>query len=238
MAGTSGNQQFNSHSFLDEQQQNLLLAALSSNMNGNKLQQNSFSSSTPDLSSLNNQQFSNGIDPSFFASPQQHSGALSTFDTFNVDESPYLDFVDGDPNFDFGDVDGGDDMIGPLPDGDSPDLHDKRKSPEDDDDDDTPTENDPKRQEGEDKVAKKPGRKPLTSEPTSVSLALPQWSIFTCSQDIETQGPESGSTTCIQRAKGEASQGPRDQGRRAGEGLGSREAREWAAPRSSRKAAD
>lgn len=168
MAGTSGNQQFNAQSFLDDQQQSLLLAALSSNMNGNKFQQSPFSASNPDLTALNKQSMSGAIDPSYFASPQQ-SGTLSTFDTFNVDESPYLDFAEGDPNFDFGEYDGDDTMIGPLP-GEEGDVHDKRKSPEGSDD---AEENGGKRQEGEDKAPKKPGRKPLTSEPTTVSSAFP-----------------------------------------------------------------
>lgn len=133
-------------------------------MNGNKLQQDSFSASNSKLASLNDQQFSNSIDPSYFASPQQN-GSLSTFDTFNVDDSPYLDFADGDPNFDFGELDGDESMIGPLNDEDGDgDAHDKRKSPEEDDD---AEENGAKRQEGEDKAPKKPGRKPLTSEPTT-----------------------------------------------------------------------
>ncbi len=65
-------------------------------------------------------------------------------------------------------------MIGDLPgapstarsesasDQDSPD---KRSHPDDDEE-----ENGAKRRESEDKVSKKPGRKPLTTEPTSVSL--------------------------------------------------------------------
>lgn len=44
-------------------------------------------------------------------------------------------------------------------------LHDKRKSIDDEDDD--VDEGGGKRQEGEDKTVKKPGRKPLTSEPTT-----------------------------------------------------------------------
>lgn len=79
------------------------------------------------------------------------------------DESPFLDF---DPDGDFDDSFGYDEesgrMIGDLP----GDLHDKRKSIDGQDDDD---EGGGKRREGEDKTAKKPGRKPLTVEPTSVS---------------------------------------------------------------------
>lgn len=80
------------------------------------------------------------------------------------DESPFLNF---DPDGDFDDSFGYDDssrMIGDLP--DEGDLHEKRKSMDGKDDDD---EGGGKRREGDDKTAKKPGRKPLTSEPTSVS---------------------------------------------------------------------
>ena len=84
------------------------------------------------------------------------------------DDSPYLDFdQDGefDDSFDF-DPNGR--MIGDLPDEEDTGnhLHDKRKSVGDKDDNDD--EGGGKRREGEDKTAKKPGRKPLTSEPTSV----------------------------------------------------------------------
>jgi len=61
-------------------------------------------------------------------------------------------------------------MIGKLPgsssDGDT-ETHDKRQHPDDDDDDEE--DGGGKRREG-DKGSKKPGRKPLTNEPTSVSL--------------------------------------------------------------------
>ncbi len=91
------------------------------------------------------------------------------------DESPYLDF---DPDGDFGDsglnFDPNGRMIGDLPDDEDDDegehLHDKRKSFGDRDDDE---EGGGKRREGEDKQAKKPGRKPLTSEPTTVS-----WNVY------------------------------------------------------------
>ena len=60
-------------------------------------------------------------------------------------------------------------MIGALP-GDSPendgeDGAEKRKSPEDDVEE---PEGGGKRRDTDDKQAKKPGRKPLTSEPTTV----------------------------------------------------------------------
>ena len=96
------------------------------------------------------------------------SGTLNGFD-----ESPFIDYdyeFDADGNFDyeFGNGSHGQ-MIGKLPgsssDGDA-DNHDKRSHPDNEDDDD---EGGGKRREGDEKSSKKPGRKALTSEPTSVS---------------------------------------------------------------------
>ncbi|RMZ91545.1 hypothetical protein DV736_g1202, partial [Chaetothyriales sp. CBS 134916] len=83
------------------------------------------------------------------------------------DDSPYLDF-DNDGEFDDTfDVGPQARMIGDLP-GEqlltNDELHDKRKSIDGKDDEDG---GGGKRRGGEDKTGKKPGRKPLTSEPTS-----------------------------------------------------------------------
>lgn len=76
------------------------------------------------------------------------------------DDSPFLDFDPdlGDDTFDF---DENTRMIGDIP----GELHEKRKSVEGKGEDE---EGGGKRRESEDKTGKKPGRKPLTSEPTSV----------------------------------------------------------------------
>ena len=141
MAGqTTGNQPFNP--YLSNAQQELLLAALASN---NPSANRDESKPPVDMNPLE-------------------------FD----DTSPYLDYLDGDTSFDFDASDlGGQHMFENMgsnasnksdsTDGDKPD---KRKSPEDDSPED---EVDAKRREGEPKEAKKPGRKPLTSEPTTVS---------------------------------------------------------------------
>ena len=74
--------------------------------------------------------------------------------------------AEGDESFDF-DVSG--QMIGDISDSNgNGDIHEKRKSIDGKDDDD---EGGGKRREGDNKSGKKPGRKPLTSEPTSVSAA-------------------------------------------------------------------
>ena len=94
-------------------------------------------------------------------------------DNINADFTPDLDYFEGDASFDFDNADLGGEMIGALPGVDAngnPEQHDKRKSP---DENGSPEEGDAKRQElqeGE-KGSKKPGRKPLTNEPTTVSLS-------------------------------------------------------------------
>lgn len=142
---------------LTPQQQSLLFAALNSNKANGSPANNALTMS-----------------PSTFdGSPAQGHGLPLT-------DSPLLDFDydfnNADSSFDFSFDNGNDDsrMIGDLPgapstarsesasDQDSPD---KRSHPDDDEE-----ENGAKRRESEDKVSKKPGRKPLTTEPTSVSL--------------------------------------------------------------------
>lgn len=142
MAGqTAGDQPFNP--YLSNAQQELLLAALASNNPG----ANRDTKKVP--TDMNAIEFE--------------------------DTSPYLDYLDGDTSFDFDATDlGGQQMFENMgsnasdksgsTDGDKPD---KRKSPEESSPDD---EIEAKRREGEPKEAKKPGRKPLTSEPTTVSI--------------------------------------------------------------------
>jgi hypothetical protein len=170
MAGTTNDFQNGTPFYLDATQQDLLLAALASNnQNSNDL----FSTSLDNkpAATLHNSQYQypvDGVDPTFFTSPQQSTPA-NAFGSAGMEESPFVDYLDGDNSFDFDNADD-DLMIGALP-GGSPsgkngeDSSDKRKSPDDDADDD---EGGGKRREGEDKQAKKPGRKPLTSEPTTV----------------------------------------------------------------------
>ena len=99
------------------------------------------------------------------------SPAQAEFDNFGIEYTPELEYLDDD-NFDFENADLGGEMIGAMPGGDEPGYgHEKRKMSEDYDDDE---EGDAKRQETQDgeKGAKKPGRKPLTSEPTTVCFML------------------------------------------------------------------
>ncbi|KAI4619958.1 hypothetical protein J4E80_004483 [Alternaria sp. BMP 0032] len=166
MAGTTNDFQNGAPFYLDATQQDLLLAALASNnQNPNDIFSAGLDSGSNNKQSMNNSQFQyplDSLDPAYFTSPQQQTPA-NGFNGGSMDESPFVDYLDGDNGFDFDNADG--DMIGSLP-GDTPgDSSEKRKSPDDGDDDDD--EGGGKRREGEDKQAKKPGRKPLTSEPTT-----------------------------------------------------------------------
>jgi AP-1-like factor len=146
------------NSQLTPAQQDLLLAALASNSKPN---QRSFAGvRAGSLDSMSDKGGKNGL----FDPNEQTTPPSGHFD-FGPDDSPYLDFDidgEGDDSYDF---DGNEQMIGDLPES-AGDLHDKRKSIDGKDDDD---EGGGKRRESEDKSGKKPGRKPLTSEPTTVS---------------------------------------------------------------------
>lgn len=171
MAAQTKDTQFNP--YLSTTQQDLLLAALTSNTPKNKV--NSYPTTKPAVKRsssdhTNQPQF----DPTMFTSPQQ-APPSTNFGSLDYDESPFLDYLDGgDSSFDMNGNDLGGDMIGSLPGGDSSssdtvneiEKHDKRKNP--DEEGDSEDELDSKRREGADKNPKKPGRKPLTSEPTTV----------------------------------------------------------------------
>ncbi|KAI6377730.1 hypothetical protein MCOR25_002454 [Pyricularia grisea] len=155
----SSSQSGSLHNFmLTPQQQSLLFAAL--NANRANASPNTGLTMSPN---------------SFTQSPVGNS------DQNTIQESPFLDYdfsFDGaDTSFDslFDNSTTTAKMIGDLPgtnektesvgsNSDGTDTPEKRSHPQDDDDD---AEKDPKRREGGEKVPKKPGRKPLTSEPTS-----------------------------------------------------------------------
>lgn len=145
--------------YLSPNQRDLLVAALASNQPNNE---------TADTSRRTQDKYTMAQNTTSTASAP-NSGRLE------FDDSPFMDYpLDGEEeSFNFDDEG---QMFGDLPE-DSPEngitdpehLHDKRKSLSTQDQDD---EGGGKRREGGDKQAKKPGRKPLTSEPTSVSRAL------------------------------------------------------------------
>ena len=155
---STGDQQNLHNSYLDPTQQDLLLAALNTQANGIQNTQ----SQEPQSAIMN------GADGTGFISPSE-----AELDNFG-DYTPDLDYLDD--GFDFENADLGGEMIGALPGGgdSSEDLngaHEKRKNPDGTDADG----GNAKRQETGDgeKGAKKPGRKPLTSEPTTVCCPLP-----------------------------------------------------------------
>ncbi|KXX76835.1 AP-1-like transcription factor [Madurella mycetomatis] len=139
---------------LTPQQQNLLFAALNSNRPSNK----------PANSGLN-------MSPlQFDESPGQRTDGMGSFQGSPDFDYDY-DFTGADSGFDFSFDDSSEPkMIGELPGtqkaskSDSPETEspEKRSYP-----DDGEESSGAKRRESEDKVAKKPGRKPLTTEPTS-----------------------------------------------------------------------
>lgn len=153
--------------YLDHNQQDLLLAALNSQATArqNSDSEPHFAVSNHDSDNNNNNHLTmnDARDSGLFMSPAQ-----AHLDNSGNDFTPDLDYLDND--FDFENADLGGEMIGALPgagaDANGAEQHEKRKNPEDADDEE---EGDAKRQEGE-KGSKKPGRKPLTSEPTTVSL--------------------------------------------------------------------
>ncbi|OJJ04496.1 hypothetical protein ASPVEDRAFT_790043 [Aspergillus versicolor CBS 583.65] len=145
--------------YLSPGQQDLLLAALSSN---NKQKPNGQAPKTGSNPTDTPGQASTG---SFSASPA-FDGSNHQFDNLNYDESPFLDF-NPDLEWDFPGSD--ENLIGDLPGSAVSDDHevgDKRK-----DSDSTSEVSGKKRRESDDKsdekASKKPGRKPLMSEPTS-----------------------------------------------------------------------
>lgn len=153
--------------YLSPEQQQLLLQALASGQNKQAPRRPMSNSAFP-------------MQPtSLEASPEQRNAIYNDLHT-----SPYMDNYDldfgVDSSFDF---DASvlsnhvpDDGSGSVK-SDSPENEgaEKRTRDEEDDDEVSPGGSDAKRRENGEKVPKKPGRKPLTSEPTSVSFEPPTW---------------------------------------------------------------
>ena len=162
---------------LTDNEQALLQAALSSNTSpsqpisnpsiprsgsdGTRTQQGASTSSHREV--LGNM---GSFSTDMYRSPEQATPNSGQFDDLEADTSPLLDFDLEDGNFEWDNTG----MIGDLPEmsnGDDSGHHDKRKKSQDEEGGD---EGSAKRREGEDKSsARKPGRKPLTGEPTTVS---------------------------------------------------------------------
>ena len=162
--------------YLNPQEHSLLINALNSNMpslNGT----NGTSKGRPSsLYGLDQRPGSNPQRPQSTESPlfsprTQQAPLSAALTDSGFEGSPFLDGELDDSNLDWG---LGGDLIGDLPGASAspPETEgehgDKRKSPEDGEDEDGGG----KRHENEAKTSKKPGRKPLTSEPTSVSVVV------------------------------------------------------------------
>lgn len=170
---------YNPDLYLSPDQQDLLLAALSSNKpdtmkassmfsGGAQIPKSNSAHSQKDPQLQATEQSTDMTVNSQYVSPIQQTPGYAEFGSVALDDSPFLDFDLEDGNFDWDD--NGDQLIGNVPgtssNSDELEVHDKRKNPDGDDEDE---EGGGKRREGDDKSSKKPGRKPLTSEPTTVS---------------------------------------------------------------------
>lgn len=149
--------------YLSPDQQDLLLAALSSNNPPPKPQDTNTTSQTKKESNgsshhRTSSSFSGGLN-----GLHDPSGGLGSG---NNDDSPFLDF---NPELDFDDLQGSDSLIGDIPGSvpasDDYGLGDKRKDT--DGKSEIDKEDPGKRRRESDVQNKKPGRKPLMSEPTS-----------------------------------------------------------------------
>ena len=172
MADAQGNRSsFGPDFYLNPKEQDLLLNALNSNMppvTGTPTSKRPSSLYLAGQRQNSNPQRSNSGESPLFSPPAQQTPVSAGLTNSGFDDSPYLDGELDESNFDW-DLNG--DLIGGLPGAsgtpDGEEEHgDKRKSPEDGEDEDGGG----KRHENGDKTSKKPGRKPLTSEPTSVRI--------------------------------------------------------------------
>ena len=215
---------FGSDLSLTPSQEGLLRTALTSNNgNGNSQEPNNRPLSTDkpynDFKEQSNGSMENGAN--MHMSPTQKtpvSGHLGSFD-----ESPFLDYDHlDDGSFDWDD--NGEQLFGDLPGtefNDDVEHHDKRKASDEEKDE----EGSSKRRESEDKTGKKsaqkPGRKPLTGEPTTVRsldssfMILPLLTL----PGLETQGAKSSCSESIPRTQRAPSERLRNESRRLRKGI-------------------
>ncbi|ETS78201.1 hypothetical protein PFICI_10263 [Pestalotiopsis fici W106-1] len=150
---------------LTPQQQALLFRALTSNQpNNGSPQTNGLSLSPASLAKSPEQPGANGAQDSPFLDYDYSFGPDSSGFDFDIGLDQSSTMIGDLP----GKTPGSDKTGGSSDKGTSPenDIHDKRSHPDDDEDEDK-EEGNAKRRESEGKVPKKPGRKPLTNEPSS-----------------------------------------------------------------------
>ncbi|KAM0817019.1 putative BZIP domain-containing protein [Seiridium cardinale] len=148
---------------LTPQQQALLFRALTSNQQNNASPQpNGMSLSPATLTKSPAQSNAKGVQESPFLDYDYSFGPDSSGFDFDLGLDNAGSMIGDLPGTTAGSEKSGSSDKGSSPDNDS---HDKRSHP--DEDDDEKEEGSAKRRESEGKVAKKPGRKPLTNEPSS-----------------------------------------------------------------------
>lgn len=164
---------------LTRSQEGLLRTALSSNSTNGNASQKPYTAMPSNSHSYTDPKQLNTTSPTnianMYTSPIQQTPGSGQLDSF--DESPFLEYENlDDGTFDW--ENSGDQLFGDLPGNEyneEGEHHDKRKASVDEEDEE---EGSSKRREGDDKSAKKtgqkPGRKPLTGEPTTVC----QWGLF------------------------------------------------------------
>lgn len=189
MAGTSSNyQHFGADPYLLPSQQDLLVAALSSQAPGSSVYENEPRNDKLRVKEGSENQQPSSIQQGYSAETSSsavvgqpdllNSDALAAL---NADDPSFVDWLNTNDDLAYEAFDNGqawadeqDGIQSGLPaitntEGEL-DLHDKRKNPSDLTDDGEGNGN--KRREGEEKVAKKPGRKPLVSEASTVSFCI------------------------------------------------------------------
>ena len=141
------------------------MATLSSQQSAGQAQQSSIHSREKYPSNDSRSLSQDSGDQGGLYNPVSSSAPGSAQLDFSNDESPYLDFdFDGEAD-DVFDREFNEQMAGDIPEPNAHELHDKRKTIHGNENSD---DGGGKRREADDKSNKKPGRKPLTSEPTTV----------------------------------------------------------------------
>lgn len=156
---------------LTPNQEGLLRTALSSNPRGSpqSLSRSTNSAQRSSSDQNRNQQYDGSManGTTMYTSPVQEVPGSGQLGNGGSDESPFLDYELEDGTFDWDNS--VDQLFGDLPGGDFNDdgeHHEKRKASTDGEGEEEGTG---KRRESDEKSGKKPGRKPLTGEPTTVS---------------------------------------------------------------------
>lgn len=155
----------NQNFLLTPQQQELLFAALNANRpagGSTGMSPNGAVTDTP-VTTKPIDLINSIADSSFLDYDYALDGADTSLD-FSL-EGDQSNYIDNDNDDDDVDIDGDDAKTDSAPSNADNDSPDKRSHPDDEDEDDVGSA---KRHESTEKVPKKPGRKPLTSEPSSV----------------------------------------------------------------------